>query len=141
MSLFLRERKILKILKNNQSGQVALVSVVILTAIGLIIASGLSIMVLMEFKMTDNAAKSDQVFTTTEGALSDLLVRIKKDPDWPSAPFNDSVSLNNVIVDRNINGNEVKDIDAVGHLKGITRHLKATFNTQNGECSIFEIEP
>jgi len=127
--------------KKDQKGQVALVSIVILIVVGVVVATSISIMVAAEFKMTDNAVKSDMVFYATEGALSDVLVRVKKNPSWPSTPYHDSISLNGVNVERDITGDVVKTIDVAGNLKNITKHLRATYNTETGEYKIFEVEP
>jgi len=129
-------------IKQKQSGQIAIVSIVIIVAIGLIVASSVALMVSTEFKMTNNAVKSDMVFYSTEGALSDILVRIKKDTSWPTVPYNDSISLNDVTVDRNVSGTEdFKTIDAIGSYKSITKHLKATYNLNTGDYTIIEVEP
>lgn len=145
--LYLNENRaqrnnILQKIKEKQSGQIAIVSIVIVVVIGLIVASGISLMVSAEFKMTDNAVKSDMVFYSTEGALMDMLVRIKKDTNWPSIPYSDSLTLNDVTVEREVSGNnDFKTIDVIGENKAITKHLRATYNTLTGDYTIIEIEP
>jgi Tfp pilus assembly protein PilX len=124
-----------------ERGQAALVSVVIITVVSLFVATAISYLILSEFRMTQSAVNSDMAFNAAEGALNDLLVRIKKDTDWPSTPYSDSLTINNVVVNREVIGSKVKDITVTAEYKNITKLLKASYDTSYGNCDVFEIEP
>ena len=124
-----------------QSGQAALISIVIISVVALFVATSISFLIWSEFRMTQNAVRSDMAFYAAEGGLSDLLVRIKKDTSWPTTPYNDSITINNVVVNREVTGDKIKHITVTAEIKDITKVLKASYDTNSGNCDIFEIEP
>ncbi|GEM_PF-2941303 len=129
-----------------QRGQAAIIGITALAVIGLIIATAVAAMSLSEYKMTDEAAKGNEVFTATEAKMNDILIRIKKDPSWPPAPMpyteNDPTYLNDVAVATTID--ETDDglqIDTIGTKATVTRQLRAIQYSDTGLVDVFEIEP
>ncbi|MFC1721371.1 hypothetical protein ACFL0Z_00460 [Patescibacteria group bacterium] len=129
-----------------QKGQAAIIAITALAVIGLIVATAVAAMSLSEYKMTDEAAKGNEVFTATESKMSDLLMRIKKDPSWPPDPLpyseSDPSYLNDVAVEATID--ETDDglqLDTIGTKSSITRHLRAILYSDTGQVNVFEIEP
>ena len=129
-----------------QAGQAAIIGITTLAVVGLIIATAVAAMALSEYKMTDEAAKGNEVFAATEAKVSDNLMRIKKDPAWPSGPLpyteTNSDYLNEVEVTTTISetGSGL-EIDVVGVKETVTRNIRAVIYTDTGRVDVFEIEP
>lgn len=129
-----------------QKGQAAIIGITALAVIGLIIAVAVAAMSLSEYKMTDEAAKVNEVFAATEAKMNDILMRIKKDPTWPPAPMpyteTDTSYLNDVSISTTIDEtNDGLQIDTVGTKATVTRQLRAIQYSDSGAVNVFEIEP
>lgn len=129
-----------------QAGQAAIIGITTLAVVGLIIATAIAAMALSEYKMTDEAAKGNEVFAATESKVSDNLMRIKKDPTWPagSLPYTetDPNYLNEVAVVTTISeAVSGLEIDVVGTKAEVKRNIRAVIYTDTGRVDVFEIEP
>ncbi len=130
-----------------QRGQAAIIGITALTVVGLIVAIVIAAMSLSKFRMTDDGAKGNEVFTASEAALNDTLMRIKKDPVWPpsiSLPYTIGPAeyLNGVTVTIVISeAGEDRQVVVTGVKGQVTRKLQAIFYTDTGLVNIIETEP
>ncbi len=130
-----------------QRGQAAIIGITALTVVGLIVAVAIAAMSLREWRMTDDGAKSNEVFTASEAALNDALMRIKKNPAWPAAvdlPYTEGPQdyLNGVTVTVVISeAGEDRQVVVTGVKGQVTRQLQAFIYTDTGLVNIIETEP
>lgn len=129
----------------SQKGQAAIIGIMALAIVGLIVAVAIAAMALQEYQMTDDATKGNEVFTAVESVMSDTLVRIKKNPDWPSGlPYSEGPNnlLNGVETEVLVEESDDNLIISVnGNKSGISRELQAVFHTDSGNVNVVEISP
>jgi hypothetical protein len=126
---------------DTQKGQAAIIGIVALSTVGLIVAIAIASMSLTEYRLTSDAARGNEVFAATESVLSDVLMRVKKDPSWLPAPYS-VTPFSDVSVDVTMTEeNDDRIISVTGSKKTVTREIQALFDADTGNVDIFEIEP
>ncbi|MCA9397837.1 VWA domain-containing protein, partial [candidate division WWE3 bacterium] len=113
----------------NEKGQTVLVLVLLTALIGI-----LSILLTQQLgrRQQRQLSQIEQIDTTyyaTEGALYETLEHLIGDSSWPSSsPYTDTYTLNGVEITRTIEvstsgGEEVRTVDILGNLNGISRRV------------------
>lgn len=129
--------------RGSEQGQVAIVSMIVLTSVGLVVGLIIGMLAVSEFIMTRNADDSGACFTSAEGGLKDILIQIKLgDSDWLGSSYSDSYTQNEVTVTRTMTTvNSLKSIVVTGARNDTQRRLEATYNLDSGEVYISEVTP
>jgi len=130
-------------IRRREEGQVAIISMIVLTSVGLVVGLIIGMLAVSEFVMTRNADDSGACFTSAEGGLKDVLVQIKLgDSDWLSSSYSDSYAQNEVTVSRTMTTvDSLKSIVVTGARNDTQRRLEATYNLDSGQVFISEVTP
>jgi len=130
-------------IRRREEGQVAIISMIVLTSVGLVVGLIIGMLAVSEFVMTRNADDSGACFTSAEGGLKDVLVQIKLgDSDWLSSSYSDSYAQNEVTVSRTMTTvDSLKSIVVTGARNDTQRRVEATYNLDSGQVFISEVTP
>jgi len=113
---------------NNERGQIALISLLIILAVVLTIGLSVNLLSIGEMKMGFTESESSKTFYSADACIEEALMRLKRDPDYNGGNLNVdniyciiTITANGnqrVITSEGIVGNKVRKIEMVINFVG-----------------------
>lgn len=119
---------------NNQKGYVVLMLTFFMLIIMFSVAMSMSFLVLNAQKNTTNSVKATQSYYAAESGIEDALLRLKKNPQMSSLPYQ-FTAINNIVADVNIPGTigGSKTITSQADNGGIFKNIQTVASMDNGQ--------
>ena len=128
---------------SKQSGTIALISLLIITAVTLAIGLSLNLLGLDEMRMGFRESKSSQAFHVAESCLEEALMRLKRDANYTGGNLQIGQGSCNIVIA--VNGTE-RTITVTGTVDQLIRKIQSVVNVLNdgttfGNETVFWQEP
>ena len=111
-----------------QSGTIALISLLIITAVTLAIGLSLNLLGLDEMRMGFRGSQSSQAFHVAESCLEEALMRLKRDANYTGGNLSIGNGSCNIII--TADGNQ-RTITVSGNIDQLIRKIQTTVNVLN----------